>query len=619
VTSYGYDDATRMVSRTDRNGDVTTYRYDPDGRPLEIQMPGRDVRTEYDGLGRATTATVDGIVTRMSYDGRSLLDSVETTGTGLPDMRFSYTRDASGMLTATDGVAGRTVVGYDPNGLPSSVTDPFGGRFGFSRDAAGRQTAMSRPNGVTDTVTWDAAGNLASRLEVTNGQRVTGATYDYDAAGRRVGMTDDSGAHTFGFDPAGNLTSADHPAGFSVADESFTYDVMGNRTSWRGNAASTVSYDAGNRLTRDASFDYAYDSEGNLIRKSERSTGRVTTFVWSADHTLSSVSGPAGRTTYRYDALGRRVQSTGPGGKVTTWAYDGSDVAGVYTGTGAQAALERTFATAPDGRVLSQRDAQTLRVSYPVLDGLGSVTGLLDADGNLTAQTQYGAFGDAHAVAPTSGSTVGAGDAYGYTGHAYDPGTDLVYARGRYYDPAVGRFLSQDPVASANPYAYAGNRPMDLVDPSGAMAVEYSIQSQEGTEMAIADAEGVAQIEGAAFSNSMGLARGGLDPVLKGQAGVDGIVNALENAGYQTYTEVTMQSTTSAMRTRIDIFVRGPNGEQFFIEVKNGASAALTRNQRMLYPALENGAGLIARGANAVKAGLIAGDTYILPGWVIWL
>jgi RHS repeat-associated protein len=43
--------------------------------------------------------------------------------------------------------------------------------------------------------------------------------------------------------------------------------------------------------------------------------------------------------------------------------------------------------------------------------------------------------------------------------------------RARYYDPAIGRFLSEDPLGFSgddeNLYAYVGNDPTDLVDPLG--------------------------------------------------------------------------------------------------------------------------------------------------------
>jgi len=62
----------------------------------------------------------------------------------------------------------------------------------------------------------------------------------------------------------------------------------------------------------------------------------------------------------------------------------------------------------------------------------------------------------------------------GYTGHYRDVGTGLVYMQQRYYDPAIGRFLSVDPVstdpktgASFNRYSYANNNPYRFIDPDG--------------------------------------------------------------------------------------------------------------------------------------------------------
>ena len=58
-------------------------------------------------------------------------------------------------------------------------------------------------------------------------------------------------------------------------------------------------------------------------------------------------------------------------------------------------------------------------------------------------------------------------------GQQYDQQTGLYYMRARYYDPALGRFLSEDPIGIAgglNLYAYAGNDPVNQWDPTGLSA-----------------------------------------------------------------------------------------------------------------------------------------------------
>ena len=65
--------------------------------------------------------------------------------------------------------------------------------------------------------------------------------------------------------------------------------------------------------------------------------------------------------------------------------------------------------------------------------------------------------------------------AYQFTGQRNDGSTGLYYYGARYYDPALGRFISRDPSRYAggfNLYGYCGNSPVDATDPSGLISRE---------------------------------------------------------------------------------------------------------------------------------------------------
>ena len=69
-------------------------------------------------------------------------------------------------------------------------------------------------------------------------------------------------------------------------------------------------------------------------------------------------------------------------------------------------------------------------------------------------------------------------DDTGFTGHIEDAASGLTYMQARYYDPRLGRFLSNDPVgfseggpAYFNRYMYVANDPINMTDPTGEFGV----------------------------------------------------------------------------------------------------------------------------------------------------
>ncbi|MEW6609965.1 MAG: RHS repeat-associated core domain-containing protein, partial [bacterium] len=69
-------------------------------------------------------------------------------------------------------------------------------------------------------------------------------------------------------------------------------------------------------------------------------------------------------------------------------------------------------------------------------------------------------------------------NSYLFTGREIDAESGLYYYRARYYDSEVGRFVTQDPIGfegGINLYAYVGNNPINLIDPTGLGPLQVNV------------------------------------------------------------------------------------------------------------------------------------------------
>lgn len=110
--------------------------------------------------------------------------------------------------------------------------------------------------------------------------------------------------------------------------------------------------------------------------------------------------------------------------------------------------------------------AHASTITFVYADPQGTPLAETNTSGTITATFDYAPYGSIALGTAPNGP--------GYTGHVNDPDIGYVYMQARYYDPAVGRFLSVDPVGSIagnafnfSRYAYANNNPIVNVDPDG--------------------------------------------------------------------------------------------------------------------------------------------------------
>jgi RHS repeat-associated protein len=174
---------------------------------------------------------------------------------------------------------------------------------------------------------------------------------------------------------------------------------------------------------------------------------------------LAAITG-AVPASFAYDALGRRAGATS-GGTTRQYVYDDVQVVSEVRAGGTVA-----FLLGPTVDEWLVRTDASGAVSF-LPDGIGSGIGVLDSAGALVGASTYEPFGATR--------NFGVSDAQGrFTGREQDSEHSYYY-RARYYDPEVGRFLSEDPAGgdqAGNAYAYVENDPVNAIDPSGLTKVE---------------------------------------------------------------------------------------------------------------------------------------------------
>lgn len=487
---YGYDATSNLTSLIDRNGRTQQFTYDALNRQTQEQWlddqgnATRQISYTYDVASQLTTANDPASTYAYTYDLAGRLTSVNNAGTpGVPNVVLSYGYDAvNNLTTVTDTIngvqAGTETASYDALNRVTKMTQSGAGvaakRVEMAYDAASQMTGLSRYSSLTGTQVvagtsygYDLAGRLTDLTHQRGATIIADYGFTYDAANRLTQLTTPDGTSNYGYNNRYELTSSDHSY---QGDEAYNYDATGNRTSY-----TTGDH---NRLMSDGTYNYEYDNEGNRTRRVEIATGKATEYTWDYRNRLTGVVSKNGAGTitqtvlYAYDVYNRRLSSAvdadGAGAGVAAeehFVYDGSHIALVFDGAGTL--THRYFHGPQIDQVLAEETAGQTR--WALGDHQGSVRDVINNTGTVLNHTVYDNFGQV-----TGESNPALDFRFGYTGRELDEESGLMQYRARYYDPAVGTFVGEDPLGfgagDSNLYRYVFNSPTNFTDPDGQSA-----------------------------------------------------------------------------------------------------------------------------------------------------
>lgn len=493
VTTRTYTVTDLVDSVTDPLGRVATATYDPAGRQLsQTDAEGHTTTWTYDAAGREASTSVDGKL--ISTISRDLLRrrAVITDYTGPDGLAVEHELgfDRCGRLTSrTRGSQGLSWE-YDADGHRTSFTDAYGTTTTYARDAAGQITAVGNPLLGEASFSYDAAGRMNS---ATAGDLVQEWAYRNGALSEHI-RRDRSGdgapdVTMIGRDGDGRITGLTR----SGAVTRYGYDGAGQMVS----AATTR---AGKPESPAEVLAWEYDDGGRLLRETVPGGSRI--YGYDAAGQLLSVTEPDGsRTEYVHDGLGRRTRLIGPDGSWTEYAWGST---GLLSGSvvrdrdGAEVSRHSLWVDALGELAAVDRCELWWDTANPVpaLAGIGGGQ-VLSLPGGVTGVGEAWAAPGWRAARPTDQAdpwaVVGAptvvdpapGGVAGGLAGVLPAGVTLTGSGGvdiaglewlgaRAYDPASRGFLSTDPLApvlgagwDGNPYAYAGNNPLNTTDPTG--------------------------------------------------------------------------------------------------------------------------------------------------------
>ncbi len=245
--------------------------------------------------------------------------------------------------------------------------------------------------------------------------------------------------------------------------EVFIHDSAGNLLA-DSPATPQGQQATGNRLNLFGDAHFSYDAYGNRSQQARGKQGALKTlYQYNALNQLTAIAVNGVITQYTYDPLGRRISKRSANKSCEfLWLGDQLLAEQSLDATGAQLSANTYLFISNSFEPIAfvQNDG----IYYYHLDHLGTPQEITNQNGELVWAVSYKAYGN---LAVAFKAEVE--NNLRFAGQYFDEESGLHYNRFRYYDPACGRFINQDPIGllgGVNNYQYVAN-PLRFVDPFG--------------------------------------------------------------------------------------------------------------------------------------------------------
>ena len=485
ASSFHYNSYGELSTRLGSGANTPiTYRYHNDGKLKSVSYPDSDKE----------------ITHKLSYDKKGNITEVRWGSTSTLTYKFDPNSQLTSEMIRDESGSYQVSYTLDGEGLIKSIRLPDGSFIAYDYEGplvkrVSRLTKEKKELYNYQVASRDLMGNVLEEILISHaGAR----TQKWDQAGRKIEISTDFFQDKIpegGYDPLQNIRKRE----VSLDDEKYTIDYDYNNLfhliSEKGEIERNYSFDSlGNRLKKDGSLykvndlnqviaangaTYTFDLNGNLASKTVGEKRWI--FQHNALGQLVLIKDPDQTTIiFSYDLSGKRlskkIEGQGKKSKILRYFYVGETEIGCLDEKGIITELRvpgnpNHPETAPFIAIEIRKEAYA-----PIYDLQGNIVCLVDPERRKIIESyRYSAFGEEE-ITNERGRSISdsaMGNPWRYHGQRIDKDVGLIYFGYRYYDPELGRWISQDPaggIDGPNLYVFCHNNPLTYVDYFGLAA-----------------------------------------------------------------------------------------------------------------------------------------------------